>query len=64
MIDTFSIYNDFKDSFGDEPAQKMTRVIGQIYEELRQSVRREDFSDLKDVVAELAEAQRQTEKTP
>ncbi len=62
MIDTFSIYSDLKDSFGDEPARKMTQVIGQIYKELSQSVRREDFNDLIDVVKELAEAQKQTEK--
>ncbi len=61
MIDTFRIYNDLKESFGDEPAKKMTRVIGQIYEELSQSVRREDFNALKEVVEELAEAQKKTE---
>ncbi len=61
MIDTFAIYSDLKDSFGDEPARKMTNVIGQIYEELSQSVRREDFNELKEVVKELAEAQRKTE---
>ena len=62
MIDTFSIYNDLKDSFGDEPARKMTQVIRQIYEELSQSVRKEDFNELKSVVKELVEAQHQTEK--
>ncbi len=62
MIDTFSIYNDLKDSFGDEPARKMTQVIRQIYEELSQSVRKEDFNELKSVVKELVEAQRGTEK--
>ncbi len=57
MIDTFAIYSDLKESFGDEPARKMAGVIGQIYSELSQSVRREDFNELKAVVAELAEAQ-------
>lgn len=61
MIDTFAIYTDLKDSFGDEPARKMTGIIGQIYEELSQSVRREDFNELKEVVRELAEAQKRTE---
>ncbi len=62
MIDTFSIYNDLKESFGDEPARKMTQVIRQIYEELSQSVRKEDFNELKSVVKELVKAQRGTEK--
>ena len=57
MIDTFAIYSDLKESFGDEPARKMAGVIGQIYSELSQSVRRDDFNELKSVVAELAEAQ-------
>ena len=57
MIDTFAIYSDLKESFGDEPARKMAGVIGQIYSELSQSVRRDDFNDLKNVVADLAEAQ-------
>jgi len=34
MIDTLAIYSDLKDSFGDEAAQKMATVIGQIYSEL------------------------------
>ena len=57
MIDTFAIYSDLKESFGDEPARKMAGVIGQIYSELSQSVRRDDFNKLKSVVADLAEAQ-------
>ncbi len=61
MIDTLSIYSDLKESFGDEPAKKMARLIAQIYSELSQSVRRDDFNDLKNVVAELAEAQKRTE---
>jgi len=61
MIDTLAIYSDLKDSFGDEAAQKMATVIGQIYAELSQSVRREDFNDLKNIVADLAEAQKRTE---
>jgi len=62
MIDTFGIYIDLKESFGEEPAKKMTRVIQRIYEELSQSVRRDDFLDLKEVVKELAQAQKKTEE--
>ena len=62
MIDTFGIYIDLKESFGEEPAKKMTRVIQRIYEELSQSVRRDDFLELKEVVKELAEAQKKTEE--
>ena len=62
MIDTFAIYADLRESFGDEPAMKMAGVIGQIYTELSQSVRRDDFNELKSVVADLAEAQKRTEE--
>ena len=62
MIDTFSIYSDLRQSFGDEAAAKMARVIQNLYDELSQTVRREDFNELKAVVKELAEAQKRTEK--
>ena len=62
MIDTFSIYSDLRQSFGDEAAGKMARVIQNLYDELSQTVRREDFNELKAVVKELAEAQKRTEE--
>ena len=61
MIDTFGIYNELRQSLGDEPAGKMAKVIQGLYEELSQTVRREDFNELKGVVKELAEAQKRTE---
>ncbi len=61
MIDTFGIYNELRQSLGDEPAGKMAKVIQRLYEELSQTVRREDFNELKGVVKELAEAQKRTE---
>ncbi|RLB09589.1 MAG: chordopoxvirus fusion protein [Deltaproteobacteria bacterium] len=62
MLDTFKIYNELKDTFGDEPARKLTLIVHQVYEELSDTVKREDFLELKAVVHELAEAQKRTEK--
>ncbi|HDM76490.1 MAG TPA: chordopoxvirus fusion protein [Deltaproteobacteria bacterium] len=62
MLDTFKIYNELKDTFGDEPARKLTLIVHQVYEELSDTVKREDFLELKAVVHELAEAQKRTEE--
>ncbi|SFN07258.1 hypothetical protein [Thermodesulforhabdus norvegica] len=61
MIDTLEIYNELKTSLGDETARKVIDIIRRIYDELSQTVRRDEFHELKTVVAELAEAQRNTE---
>lgn len=68
MIDTLEIYNDLRESFGEKPAKKMAKVIKQIYDELSQTVTKDDFNSLKSIVLELgksqkelAEAQKRTE---
>jgi len=68
MIDTLEIYNDLRESFGEKPATKMAKVIKQIYDELSQTVTKDDFNSLKSIVLELgksqkelAEAQKRTE---
>jgi regulator of replication initiation timing len=42
-------------------AEKIVDVIGVVYDELRNSVTKVEFNDLKEVVKELAEAQKRTE---
>ncbi len=54
-------YNDLRKSLGDEAAGKMAQIIKGLYQELSQTVTKEDFNELKAVVRELAEAQKRTE---
>ena len=63
MIDTFTIYNDLKDSLGDEGARKLVKIFQKLYEELSDTVKREDFNRLTDIVARLLEAQEKTDKS-
>jgi predicted nuclease with TOPRIM domain len=42
-------------------AEKIVDVIGSVYDELRNSVTKVEFNELKEVVKELAEAQKRTE---
>jgi len=59
MIDTLEIYNDLRESFGEKPARKMAKVIKQIYDELSQTVTKDDFNSLKSIVLELGQSQKE-----
>lgn len=59
MIDTLEIYNDLRESFGEKPATKMAKVIKQIYDELSQTVTKDDFNSLKSIVLELGQSQKE-----
>jgi hypothetical protein len=62
VIDTLQIYQDLAGSLGQPAAQKLASVLGVIYQDLQQTVTKEDFRELKQVVADLAEAQKRTEQ--
>ncbi|MCD6374596.1 MAG: hypothetical protein J7L94_03665 [Caldisericaceae bacterium] len=62
MLDTFKIYDELKEQFGEQAASKLTAVLGQIYQDLSDAVTKKEFNELKDVVSELVEAQKQTER--
>ncbi len=62
MINTLRIYNELKEAIDPVAAEKIADVIGLIYDELRYAVTKTEFNELKDVVAELAEAQKRTEQ--
>lgn len=49
------------DALGPQGVEVLRRVVGSVYEELNDQVRRGDFDRLSDAVRELAEAQRRTE---
>jgi len=62
VINTLRLYEELSDTFGEAPARALTRAIGSIYDDLKNTVTKEDFRELKQVVAELAQAQKRTEE--
>ncbi len=62
MLNTIEIYHDLKENMDEAAAEKIAAHLGRLYAELRVMVKREDFSDLKGVVKELADAQTRTEQ--
>ena len=58
MLNTIEIYHELRETMDDAAAEKIAAHLGQMYGELRAMVKREDFSELKGVVKELAEAQK------
>jgi len=62
MIDTLQIYEQLKDEITPTAAKKIAEAIGRVYSELLNTVTKEEFRELKDTVAELAEAQKRTEQ--
>lgn len=63
MIDTLKIFDELKESMEASVAKKIAEVIGKVYDELQNTVNKEEFNELKDIVKELAEAQKGTEKS-
>jgi hypothetical protein len=55
MINTLKIYNDLKQTMDPSAAEKIVEVIGSVYEELKNSVTKTEFNELKEVVKELAD---------
>ena len=54
MINTLKIYNDLKQTMDPSTAEKIIEVIGSVYEELKNSVTKTEFIELKEVVRKLA----------
>jgi hypothetical protein len=61
MINTLKIFNDLKQTMDPTAAEKIVDVISAVYEELKNSVTKTEFNELKEVVRDLAEAQKRTE---
>jgi hypothetical protein len=68
MPNTFKIYEDLQDSFSEQQAKTLTKVISQVIIDESNIVTKVEFNDLKEIVAglavtvkELAEAQKRTE---
>ncbi len=61
MINTLRIYEELSQALEPQAARKLASVLGVIYEDLQQTVTKAEFNDLRQVVRELAEAQKRTE---
>ena len=61
MIDTLKIFDELKVTLDAAAAKTIAGVIGAMYEELKNSVTKVEFNELKEVVKDLAEAQKRTE---
>jgi len=61
MINTIKIYNELSQTMDATAAKKIAEVIGLVYEELQNAVTKVEFNELKEVVKDLAEAQKRTE---
>ncbi|MEE4359301.1 MAG: hypothetical protein V2I97_22715 [Desulfococcaceae bacterium] len=61
MLNTFNIYSELKTVLDDAAARKLAHLLGEMCEEIQNTVRKEDFSELKGVMKELAQAQKRTE---
>lgn len=59
MLSTIQIYHELRETLDDAAAEKIADHLGRMYTELRTMVKREDFSELKEVVKDLAESQRE-----
>jgi len=62
MIDTLKIYEQLQESMEASAAHKIAEVIGMVYQDLQNTVTKKEFGELKDVVQDLAEAQKRTEQ--
>ncbi|QJA06084.1 chordopoxvirus fusion protein [Thermosulfurimonas marina] len=55
MFNPLRYLEDFRESFGEEAALKLLRALGEIYENLAQTVTREEFNELKEIVRQQGE---------
>jgi len=62
MLDTLKIYNELKETLEPQAALKVAEALGYVYGELQNTVTKTEFNELKEVVKELSEAQKRTEK--
>lgn len=62
MLDSFQIYEELSQSLGEKAARALTKTLTKIYDDLHNTVTKAEFNELRDVVAELAEAQKRTEE--
>jgi hypothetical protein len=62
MINTFEIFQNLKETFGEKEATVLTNLLIKMYNDINQTVTKAEFQELRVVVGELAEAQKRTEE--
>mgnify|MGYP000939499238 CR=1 FL=1 len=62
MINTFEIFQNLKETFGEKEATVLTNLLIKMYNDINQTVTKAEFQELRVVVNELAEAQKRTEE--
>ncbi|GAK55379.1 hypothetical protein U27_02212 [Candidatus Vecturithrix granuli] len=62
MLNTFKIYDELTTTMDVAAARKITEVITLVYEDLQNTATKQEVQDLRDVVSELAQAQKRTEE--
>ena len=63
MANTFKIYEDLQDSFSEQQARALTKIISQVIIDESNIVTKVEFNRLERIMEELAEAQKKTEET-
>jgi DNA repair exonuclease SbcCD ATPase subunit len=62
VISPLKIFEELSETMDPAAARKLASIIDSMYQDLKQTVTRADFEELKGVVRELAEAQKRTEQ--
>lgn len=62
MINQIEIYQELQFDFDNKTTQTLARIFAKVYEDMKTTVTRQEFSELHLIVKELAEAQKRTER--
>ena len=61
MINTLKIFDTLQQTLDPSAAKAIAEILGTIYEDLQNTVTKTDFSELREIVKELGDAQKATE---
>jgi vacuolar-type H+-ATPase subunit I/STV1 len=61
VISSLKIYEELSETMEPNAARKLASILDSLYQDVKQTVTRADFDELKAVVRDLAEAQKRTE---
>ncbi len=61
MLNTLTIFHELQETLDSQAAEKIAEVIGRVYEELLNTVTKDEFHELKEIVRDLGAAQHRTE---
>lgn len=60
MLNTLTIFHELQETLDTRAAEKIAEIIGKVYDELHNTVTKEEFRELTQVVRELGEAQKRS----